>query len=162
MVHRRGHLNRPNHAVLAVAVVRLATALVSTWPSPLPQFSKAWDFANSYPSFSPGQAVYDPFLGSGTSIAAETTARVCLAIEIVPLYVDVAIQKHGAMVKSPTGFPPRTGAALGLGSHDWGPSRVALSGRWTDSGPQAVWTEQRPAVRHLRATCAGREAEQGR
>jgi DNA modification methylase len=45
----------------------------------------------------PGQAVYDPFLGSGTTlIAAETTGRVCLAIEIDPLYVDVAIRRWEA------------------------------------------------------------------
>jgi DNA modification methylase len=46
---------------------------------------------------SPGQAVYDPFLGSGTSlIAAETTGRICLGIEIDPLYVDVAIRRWQA------------------------------------------------------------------
>ena len=46
---------------------------------------------------SPGQAVYDPFLGSGTSlIAAETTGRVCLGIEIDPLYVNVAIRRWQA------------------------------------------------------------------
>lgn len=38
---------------------------------------------------SPGQAIYEPFSGSGTSlIAAETCGRVCLALEIDPLYVD--------------------------------------------------------------------------
>jgi DNA modification methylase len=43
---------------------------------------------------SAGQAVYDPFMGSGTSIiAAETTGRVCYGIEIEPKYVDVAIQR---------------------------------------------------------------------
>jgi DNA modification methylase len=43
---------------------------------------------------SPGQAVYDPFVGSGTSIiAAETIGRVCHAIEISPAYVDVAITR---------------------------------------------------------------------
>ncbi|HEY4152158.1 MAG TPA: DNA methyltransferase [Pseudolysinimonas sp.] len=43
---------------------------------------------------SPGQAVYDPFVGSGTTIiAAEMTGRVCHAIEISPQYVDVAIQR---------------------------------------------------------------------
>ncbi|MBS8225951.1 site-specific DNA-methyltransferase [Vannielia litorea] len=42
----------------------------------------------------PGQAVYDPFLGSGTTlIAAETTGRVCLAMELNPAYVDVAIMR---------------------------------------------------------------------
>jgi DNA modification methylase len=43
---------------------------------------------------SPGQAVYDPFMGSGTTlIAAETTGRVCHGIELNPLYVDVAIER---------------------------------------------------------------------
>ncbi len=41
---------------------------------------------------SPGQAVFEPFAGSGTTIvAAEMTGRVCHAIELNPLYVDVAI-----------------------------------------------------------------------
>ena len=43
---------------------------------------------------SPGQAVYEPFSGSGTSIiAAETIGRVCHAIEISPAYVDVAVTR---------------------------------------------------------------------
>jgi DNA modification methylase len=43
---------------------------------------------------SPGQAVYDPFCGSGTTIiAAEITGRCCHAIEIDPAYVDVAIRR---------------------------------------------------------------------
>ena len=38
----------------------------------------------------PGQAIYDPFLGSGTSlIAAEMTGRVCYGLELNPAYVDV-------------------------------------------------------------------------
>ncbi len=41
-----------------------------------------------------GDCVYDPFAGSGTTlIAAETTARSCLAIEIDPRYCDVAVQR---------------------------------------------------------------------
>jgi DNA modification methylase len=44
-----------------------------------------------------GEAVYDPFLGSGTTlIAAETTGRVCLAVELSPLYVDVAVRRWQA------------------------------------------------------------------
>ena len=44
-----------------------------------------------------GQAIYDPFLGSGTSlIAAETTGRVCYAMEIDPRYVDVAVRRWQA------------------------------------------------------------------
>jgi hypothetical protein len=46
---------------------------------------------------SPGDAVYDPFLGSGTTlIAAQTANRVCFSIEIDPLYVDVAIRRWQA------------------------------------------------------------------
>jgi DNA modification methylase len=41
---------------------------------------------------SPGQAIYEPFNGSGsTLIAAEMTGRSCLAIEIDPAYIDVAV-----------------------------------------------------------------------
>ena len=44
-----------------------------------------------------GQGVYDPFLGSGTSlVAAETTGRVCYAMEIDPRYVDVAVRRWQA------------------------------------------------------------------
>lgn len=42
----------------------------------------------------PGQAVYDPFVGSGTSIiAAEQTGRSCYAVELNPLYVDLTIKR---------------------------------------------------------------------
>jgi DNA modification methylase len=43
---------------------------------------------------SPGHAIYEPFLGSGTTlIAAHSAGRVCLAIEIDPLFVDLAIRR---------------------------------------------------------------------
>lgn len=43
---------------------------------------------------SPGQAVYEPFSGSGTTIiAAEQTGRACYAIELSPSYVQVAIDR---------------------------------------------------------------------
>jgi DNA modification methylase len=43
---------------------------------------------------SPGQAVYEPFSGSGTTIiAAEMTGRACHAIELSPQYVDVAVKR---------------------------------------------------------------------
>jgi DNA modification methylase len=39
-----------------------------------------------------GDAIYEPFSGSGTTIiAAETTGRLCLAMEISPAYCDVAV-----------------------------------------------------------------------
>ena len=46
---------------------------------------------------SPGQAIYEPFLGSGTTlIAAQSSGRVCLGIEIDPLFVDLAIRRWQA------------------------------------------------------------------
>jgi DNA modification methylase len=59
---------------------------------------------------SPGQAVYEPFSGSGsTIIAAETTGRACYAIELDPAYVDVAVRRWEA-------FTGQAAALEGLGS----------------------------------------------
>jgi DNA modification methylase len=44
-----------------------------------------------------GEAVYDPFLGSGTTlVAAETLGRRCYALEIDPTYSQVAIERWQA------------------------------------------------------------------
>ena len=41
-----------------------------------------------------GEIVYDPFLGSGTTLlAADGTERVCYGVEIDPRYVDVIIER---------------------------------------------------------------------
>ncbi len=57
---------------------------------------------------SPGQAVYEPFCGSGTTlIAAEMTGRACHAVELDPAYVDVAVRRWEAF----------TGARATLGSN---------------------------------------------
>jgi DNA modification methylase len=41
-----------------------------------------------------GELVYEPFLGSGTTLApAELTERVCIGIELDPKYVDVIVQR---------------------------------------------------------------------
>lgn len=46
---------------------------------------------------SPGQAIYEPFSGSGTTmIACEMEGRNCMAIEIMPEYVDVAVLRWQA------------------------------------------------------------------
>lgn len=46
---------------------------------------------------SPGQAVYDPFVGSGTTlIAAEIEGRAAYCMEIGPAYIDVAVQRWEA------------------------------------------------------------------
>jgi DNA modification methylase len=48
----------------------------------------------------PGQAVYEPFLGSGTTlIAAQSAGRVCYGIEIDPIFVDVAIRRWQAFTE---------------------------------------------------------------
>jgi DNA modification methylase len=41
-----------------------------------------------------GELVYDPFLGSGTTMmAAEVTERICYGIDLDPRYVDVAVRR---------------------------------------------------------------------
>jgi len=41
-----------------------------------------------------GDSVYDPFLGSGTTLmAAEITQRVCFGLEISPEYCDVIVTR---------------------------------------------------------------------
>jgi DNA modification methylase len=51
-----------------------------------------------------GELVYEPFLGSGTTLAAaEITDRVCLGIEIDPKYIDVVCQRYISLTgKQPT------------------------------------------------------------
>jgi DNA modification methylase len=45
----------------------------------------------------PGDLVYEPFSGSGTTIiAAETLGRRCYAMELEPRYVQVAIERWQA------------------------------------------------------------------
>ena len=44
-----------------------------------------------------GDAVYEPFSGSGTTIiAAEMVGRICLGVELNPAYVDVAVRRWQA------------------------------------------------------------------
>jgi DNA modification methylase len=45
-----------------------------------------------------GELVYDPFLGSGTTLAAaEATNRVCCGMELDPKYIDVAVTRWQAL-----------------------------------------------------------------
>jgi len=45
----------------------------------------------------PGRAVYEPFLGSGTTLmAAQSTGRVCYGVESIRYMVDVAIRRWQA------------------------------------------------------------------
>lgn len=41
-----------------------------------------------------GELVYEPFLGSGTTLAAaELTERICLGLELDPKYLDVVVKR---------------------------------------------------------------------
>jgi DNA modification methylase len=56
----------------------------------------------------PGEAVYEPFAGSGSClIAAEKTGRRCYAMEIHPVYVQVILDRWSAF----TGRTPEPGEA---------------------------------------------------
>ena len=49
-----------------------------------------------------GDTIYDPFLGSGTSlIAAELTGRVCCGLEIDPKYVDLIVRRWQLLTGRP-------------------------------------------------------------
>jgi len=53
----------------------------------------------------PGDIVYEPFAGSGTTlIAAENTGRVCYASELAPEYVDIICRRYMRMF--PNGAKP--------------------------------------------------------
>lgn len=53
-------------------------------------------------SLLPERIVYDPFLGSGsTVIAAEKTGRICYGLELDPKYVDVIVQRYIDYVDNP-------------------------------------------------------------
>lgn len=48
-----------------------------------------------------GEAVYDPFLGSGTTlIAADMTGRTCYGMELDPAYVDVVVLRWQAFAQA--------------------------------------------------------------
>lgn len=82
----------------------------TVWDSPSPKFimggsaEQKWDHPTQKPMALmtkpilnhtlPGEAVYDCFLGSGTTlIAAEQTGRVCYGVELDPKYVDVIVRR---------------------------------------------------------------------
>ena len=47
-----------------------------------------------------GELVYDPFLGSGTTLAAaQLTERVCIGMELDPKYVDVVIMRGQGLTR---------------------------------------------------------------
>jgi DNA modification methylase len=86
----------------------------TVWDSPSPKFimggsdEEKYDHATQKPvelirkpivnHLKRGEAVYDPFLGSGTTVAAaELTGRVCFGIELEPKYVDVIVKRFESL-----------------------------------------------------------------
>ena len=82
----------------------------TVWDSPSPKFIMGGSAEEKYdhPTQKPmelarrpilnhtkrGESVYDPFGGSGTTLAAaELTERVCHGLELDPKYVDVTVQR---------------------------------------------------------------------
>jgi len=82
----------------------------TVWDSPSPKFimgasnEEKYDHPTQKPAalmrrpilnhLRAGELVYDPFLGSGTTLAAaELTERVCYGLELDPKYVDVIVQR---------------------------------------------------------------------
>jgi DNA modification methylase len=86
----------------------------TVWDSPSPKFIMGSSAEEKYdhPTQKPielmqrpilnhtkrGELIYDPFLGSGTTLAAaEITKRVCCGMELDPKYVDVVISRWQAL-----------------------------------------------------------------
>lgn len=86
----------------------------TVWDSPSPKFIMGGSDEEKYdhPTQKPvalmrkpilnhtqrGELVYDPFLGSGTTLAAaEVTERVCYGMELDPKYVDVGVSRWQAL-----------------------------------------------------------------
>ena len=98
---------RPSNVVqIPSGADRSATGAAHTaaFPAALPMW-----FIRAYSG--PGDVVYDPFMGSGTTlIAAHRQRRVAYGAEISPAYVDVICRRF----QEATGIVPvleRTGAA---------------------------------------------------
>ena len=95
---------------------------------------------------SPGQAVYEPFMGSGTTlIAAETTGRVCLGIELNPAYVDVAIERWQR-------FTGKAAMLEGHGRKFAQEKSVRAESEGDPSRPAAGSASTRPAATRQRST----------
>jgi DNA modification methylase len=89
-----------------------------------------------------GALVYDPFLGSGTTLAAaELTERVCLGIELDPKYVDVICTRYFNL----TGKQ----AVLGDGDYKGATFEHVKEGRlreWQDQIADEAFKVEKPAA----------------
>ena len=100
---------------------------------------------------SPGQAVYEPFCGSGsTIIAAEMTGRACHAIELNPAYVDVAIRRWQDFTGD-AAVLAGNGCTFDQATDDVRRASTAATDRWRTPHPiasRATPASRRPKVAH--------------
>ena len=84
---------RPAGVVVSIASVTLRNPAPAS-PSCSRSVSTSRSERESRSSFHTTTTVYDPFVGSGTTvIAGEQEGRVVYAIEIEPAYVDVTVKR---------------------------------------------------------------------
>ena len=101
---------------------------------------------------SPGQAVYDPFLGSGTTvIAAETTKRSCFGMELDPVYVDVAVRRWQAFTGANATLGPDGGSFEVVAAERLGDGAVALCRNEGERRPpvKSVISSEKPSTARL-------------
>ena len=73
---------------------------------PCPKPEGVWTWLLERCTTKSGQSVYDPFLGSGTTmVTAEQLGRVCYGMEIEPKYVAVTLERMQDMGLTPTLAP---------------------------------------------------------
>ena len=90
--------------------------------------------------------MYEPFLGSGTTLTAEQSGRLCCGMELDPKYVDVVVARWQAIggrqarldgdgrsfdeiASSATVDPTRCALALPVGDRRWRAAGEGLSAR---------------------------------
>lgn len=79
--------------VLEIAVNAESTGHVAAFPRQLPEF-----FIKAFTD--PGDVVFDPFLGSGTTmVAAMALGRSCFGVELSPRYCDVCVRRAQTFAK---------------------------------------------------------------
>ncbi|MES2256467.1 MAG: site-specific DNA-methyltransferase [Pseudomonadota bacterium] len=80
----------------------------------------------------PGEIVYDPFLGSGTTvIAADQSGRICYGMEIDPTYVDVIVRR----------WQNFTGSSATLSGSQSTFSQIEIERKHTSDGHEGTTTE---------------------
>jgi DNA modification methylase len=87
-----------------------------------------------------GDDVYDPFLGSGTTlIACERLGRRCFGLELSPVYCDVAAQRWEQ-------FTGKKGTRVPAGEGPAGRTTAAAAGNGAEKKGRRARTEKTPAI----------------